>query len=65
MIPNVEDLILVLLGSLNLTCPPKTDPSRMRGLVEKEAKKCQKEEDKHQNKSSPNCVKPRCCKVKG
>ncbi len=31
-----------------MTCPPKTDPSRMRGLVEKEAK-MPKGEDTHQN----------------
>ncbi len=26
------------LDLIDLTCPPKTDPSRMRGLVKKEAK---------------------------
>ena len=39
-----EGVEKILIGDIDLdlarkvTCPPKTDPSRMRGLVKKEAK---------------------------
>jgi len=47
-----------------MTCLPETDPGRIRRIVEKKAKESQMEGDTHQNISSSNCVKPRCCKAR-
>jgi predicted metal-dependent hydrolase len=52
--------------NIQLTCPPKTDPRRMRESVKKKAENIQKKgDDTHPNKSSPIFVKMKCWKARG